>query len=65
MAAARSGDGEAEPSRLNWIWSATVNKSKDIVMKTLSEHREELRTQFNVESLRLFGSVVRGEATET
>ena len=38
---------------------------KDIIKRILSEHREELRTQFGVESLRLFGSVVRGEATES
>ena len=39
--------------------------NKDIVKRILSENREELRTQFNVESLRLFGSVVRGEATDS
>lgn len=38
---------------------------KDVVQRILSEHREELRTQFDVEELRLFGSVVRGQATES
>ncbi len=56
-------DGAGGPSRLHWLRSCTVNK--DVVKRILSEHREELRTQFNVESLRLFGSVVRGEATES
>jgi predicted nucleotidyltransferase len=57
------GDGEAEPTGLNWVRSCTVDK--DAVKRILSKHREELRTQFNVVSLRLFGSVVRGEATES
>ena len=43
--------------------SYTVDKN--VVKRILSEHKEELRTQFNVESLRLFGSVARGEATES
>lgn len=33
------------------------------VVRTLTEHRNELRTQFGVSSLALFGSVARDEAT--
>jgi len=38
---------------------------RDDVLKILAEHRDELRHQFGVKSLALFGSVARGEATET
>src|SRR5438128_8176174 len=38
---------------------------RDNVLKILAEHRDELRQQFGVKSLALFGSVARGEATET
>jgi predicted nucleotidyltransferase len=38
---------------------------RDDVLKILAEHRDELRQQFGVKSLALFGSVARGEATET
>ncbi|MDE2058712.1 MAG: nucleotidyltransferase family protein [candidate division NC10 bacterium] len=38
---------------------------RDEALKTLAEHREELRQRFGVKSLALFGSVVRDEATET
>jgi uncharacterized protein len=38
---------------------------RDNVLKILAEHRDELRQQFSVKSLALFGSVARGEATET
>jgi predicted nucleotidyltransferase len=38
---------------------------RDHVLKILAEHRDELRQQFGVKSLALFGSVARGEATET
>ncbi|MFP5286312.1 MAG: nucleotidyltransferase family protein [Thermoanaerobaculia bacterium] len=36
--------------------------TRDDVLATLAAHREELR-QFDVTSLRLFGSVARGEAS--
>ena len=38
---------------------------RDDLLKILAEHRDELRQQFGVKSLALFGSVARGEATET
>lgn len=38
---------------------------RDEALKTLAEHREELRRRFGVKSLALFGSVARDEATET
>lgn len=38
---------------------------RDEALKTLAEHREELRQRFAVKSLALFGSVVRDEATQT
>src|SRR4029450_1525945 len=38
---------------------------RDNVLKILAEHRDELRQQFSVKSLALFGSVARGKATET
>ncbi|MCZ7626282.1 MAG: nucleotidyltransferase [Candidatus Methylomirabilota bacterium] len=37
---------------------------RDEALKTLAEHREELRQRFSVKSLALFGSVVRDEATD-
>lgn len=37
---------------------------RDEALKTLAEHREELRQRFGVKSLALFGSVVRDEATD-
>ena len=36
---------------------------RDEILKVLAEHRDELRERFGVESLALFGSVVRNEAT--
>jgi predicted nucleotidyltransferase len=36
---------------------------RDEVIRVLGEHREELRKQFHVTSLALFGSVARDEAT--
>lgn len=38
---------------------------RDEALRTLAEHREELRQRFGVKSLALFGSVVRDEATDT
>ena len=38
---------------------------RDDVLKVLADHRQEVRQQFSVTSLRLFGSVARDEATET
>ena len=38
---------------------------RDNVLKILAQHRDELRQQFGIKSLALFGSVARGEATET
>jgi len=38
---------------------------RDDVLKILADHRDELHQQFGVKSLALFGSVARGEATET
>ena len=35
------------------------------MIATLTAHDDELRCQFGVKSLALFGSVARGEATET
>ena len=35
------------------------------VLKILADHRDELRQQFGVKSLTLFGSVARNAATET
>ena len=37
---------------------------RDDVLKILADHRYELRQQFGVKSLALFGSVARDEATE-
>ena len=37
---------------------------RDNVLKILAEHRDELRQQFGIKSLALFGSVARGKATE-
>lgn len=38
---------------------------RDEVLRTLAHHRNELHERFSVKSLALFGSVVRGEATDT
>jgi len=38
---------------------------RDDVLKILADHRQEVRQQFAVKSLKLFGSVARDEATET
>jgi predicted nucleotidyltransferase len=38
---------------------------RDDVLKILADHRHELRQQFGVKSLALFGSVARNEATAT
>ena len=38
---------------------------RDDVLKILADHWDELRQQFGVKSLALFGSVARDEATET
>lgn len=35
------------------------------ILSTLTVHRDELRRQFSVKSLALFGSVARSEETET
>ena len=40
-------------------------RQRDSVLKILAEHRDELHQRFGVKSLALFGSVARGEATET
>ena len=37
--------------------------NRDDVIRILHEHRRELAERFGVESLTLFGSVARGEAT--
>jgi predicted nucleotidyltransferase len=37
---------------------------RDEVLQILAQHQDELRQQFGVKSLALFGSVVRGEATD-
>jgi uncharacterized protein len=37
---------------------------REDALKTLSAHEDELRDQFGVRSLALFGSVARDEATE-
>ena len=39
--------------------------NRDEVLVTLAEHQEELRRQYGVKSLALFGSVARNEATDT
>lgn len=39
--------------------------TREQAIRVLSEHMEELRAQFQVKSLALFGSVVRGEGTDT
>ena len=36
---------------------------KDEVLRILAEHRDELRARFSLKSMRLFGSVARGEAS--
>ncbi len=36
---------------------------RDLVLKTIAEHRETLAKDFGIKSLALFGSVVRDEAT--
>jgi len=38
---------------------------RDDVLKILADYRDELRQQFGVKSLALFGSVARNETTET
>jgi predicted nucleotidyltransferase len=38
---------------------------RDEVVKILVDHRDELRQQFGIKSLLLFGSVARNEASET
>jgi predicted nucleotidyltransferase len=38
---------------------------RDDVLKILADHHDELRQQFGVKTLALFGSVARNEATET
>jgi predicted nucleotidyltransferase len=38
---------------------------RDDVLQILADHHEELRQQFGVKTLALFGSVARNEATET
>ncbi len=38
---------------------------RDDALRILADHRDELRQQFGVQSLALFGSVARNEATET
>jgi predicted nucleotidyltransferase len=38
--------------------------NRDEVLVTLAEHQEELRRQYGVKSLALFGSVARNEATD-
>jgi len=40
-----------------------MRKAKDYIA-LISAHKEELRTQFGIRSLRLFGSVSRGEQRE-
>jgi len=37
---------------------------REAVVQILSAHENELRSQFGVKSLALFGSVARGDATE-
>ena len=37
--------------------------NRDLAIKIIAEHREELAAEFGVKSLSLFGSVVRDEAT--
>ena len=37
--------------------------TREEVLQILAEHREELHDRFGVESLAVFGSLVRGEAT--
>jgi predicted nucleotidyltransferase len=37
---------------------------RDDVLRILAEHRDELRQQFSVKSLALFGSMARDEAAE-
>ena len=39
-------------------------KTTEEYIRLLKEHAEELRTQFGVKTLRLFGSVSRGEQSE-
>ena len=38
---------------------------KKEVLRVLEQHRESLREQFDVTSIRLFGSVARGEDSDT
>ena len=38
-------------------------RTRDEILQILSEHREELRRDFGVESIALFGSAVRNEMT--
>jgi len=35
---------------------------REQILKTLEDHRQELNDEFGVTSMRLFGSVARGEA---
>ena len=54
------GVGEYNVPEQGWC-----GMQRDHVLKILAVHRDELRQQFGVKSLALFGSVARGEATET
>lgn len=38
---------------------------REEVLRILEAHREDLRERFNVTSIRLFGSVARGEGTDS
>lgn len=40
-------------------------KTLEEIKNTLAQHKEELRETYNVKEIGVFGSVVRGEGTET
>src|SRR5438128_10161070 len=52
-------------STVQWTPKEEGCMKRDEVLNILADHRDELRQQFGVKSLALFGSVARNEATET
>ena len=39
--------------------------TKDDILRTLREHSDRIRRQFSVKQLSVFGSIARGEATQS
>lgn len=57
-------DTPAGPVELSLTITPMVEPlSRDDVLQILRQHRQELATTYHVESLALFGSIVRGDAT--